>query len=168
MAFLINIKTFWLIGLLIMSTTIHANSKHNYFVMTLSILSYTKWKSNNSSLCVIPTNSHTVQNFQESLKFQNLSLVIKTISEQSLSTTHCDIAYFTQLTPEQEQKLIQQSLNKNILTFSTNNTECEIGSVFCLYTSKTGNTQFRVNLDSLSNSKIHIDPRVLLLAKNSE
>ena len=53
------------------------------------------------------------------------------------------------------------------LTFSSNNTECELGSAFCLYQNKT-RTPFKVNLASLSQSQARVDPRVLLLAKSTE
>ena len=168
MALFINIRTIWLSCLLIFSTTIHANSTHNLYMMTLSILSYTKWKNNTATFCIIPTNPQIMQSFQDNLKTQNMTLSVKTITAQQLSNVYCDIAFFSHTTPEQEQKLIQESLNKNILTFSTDNIDCEIGSVFCLYTSKLGKSQFKLNLDSLSKSKVHVDPRVFLLAKNSE
>ncbi|MFW2735488.1 YfiR family protein, partial [Acinetobacter baumannii] len=48
-----------------------------------------------------------------------------------------------------------------------NNPESEVGSIFCLY-NQNNYTTFKVNLDALSHSKVHIDPRVLLLAKNAE
>ena len=93
---------------------------------------------------------------------------IESINYNEIETNHCDAVLFSQSTPQLEQKLINKSLNQKILSFSRNNTDCEIGSVFCLYSSRNGNTLFKVNLDSLAKSRIHIDPRVLLLAKNSE
>ena len=65
------------------------------------------------------------------------------------------------------KKNIINNLKDAPLSFSSNNEECEIGSAFCLYQRPT-RTSFKVNLTSLSHSKAHVDPRVLLLAKSTE
>ena len=93
---------------------------------------------------------------------------MRSISADELKSTYCDAVFFTQTPANTQQQLLNQSLNPAILSFSTNNSECEIGSSFCLFSAKSGHTLFRVNLDSLARSKIHVDPRVLLLAKNPE
>ncbi|MFX7253454.1 YfiR family protein, partial [Acinetobacter baumannii] len=64
-------------------------------------------------------------------------------------------------------KAIQNYPYRSLLSLSINNPECEVGSIFCLY-NQNNYTTFKVNLDALSHSKVHIDPRVLLLAKNAE
>ncbi|NHB59240.1 YfiR family protein [Acinetobacter shaoyimingii] len=171
MALFINIKRISIgLLLLITSSMCFANSSHNIYMMTLSILSYTKWNVPSPSLCIVGNNNNTqiTNAFLQGVKTQNISLQVKGITEEQLALRSCDAIFFTQSTPESEQKLINQSYNKSILSFSKDNPECEIGSIFCLYTSKKGNTLFKVNLDSLAKSKIHVDPRVLLLAKNSE
>lgn len=167
MALFINIKTICLGLLLFVSSLCYANSSHNIYMMTLSILSYAKWNISNPTLCIIE-NEQAATAFSQAMRSQGLTFQIKTISSDQLSSKPCDAVFFNQSSPESEQRLINQSFNKSILTFSHNNPECEIGSVFCLYTSKNGNTLFKVNLDSLAKSKIHVDPRVLLLAKNTE
>lgn len=167
MALFINIKTLCLGLLLLSSSCCFANSSQNIYMMTLSILSYARWNTPTPTLCVIE-NTQAANAFLQSTKSQNISFDVKNISEDQLANKSCDAVFFHQTTPDNEQKLINRSYNKSILTFSNNNSECEIGSVFCLYTSKSGNTLFKVNLDSLAKSKIHIDPRVLLLARNRE
>lgn len=74
--------------------------------------------------------------------------------------------FFSTYTPREEQNIIN-NLKDAPLTFSSNNTECKLGSAFCLYQNKT-RTSFKVNLASLSQSQARVDPRVLLLAKSTE
>ncbi|WP_353851311.1 YfiR family protein [Acinetobacter sp.] len=167
MALLINRKTFYLGILLFCCNYSWANSSHNIFVMTLSILSYAKWNTPSPELCVADNPNYATQ-FSNYAKSNKSSFNVNAIHATDLKSRHCDAVFFSNITAQAEQTLIDKSLNSTILSFSSNNTDCEIGSVFCLSTNKTGNTIFKVNLDSLARSKIHVDPRVLLLAKNSD
>ncbi len=144
-----------------------ANSTHNFYMMTLSILSYAKWDNQSPTLCVVDNNNAAKQ-FSLSIKAQNSPFSVKSISHDALKNIECDAVFFSNLSASIEQKLINSSLKPNILSFSTSNNDCEIGSSFCLQNTKNGNTIFKVNLDSLARAKVHVDPRVLLLAKNSE
>lgn len=139
----------------------------NMYTTTLSILSYAKWNTAAPKLCIIDATMSTNQ-LTALRKKEKSPYLIETIKKEDLDKKYCDAVFFDKLSATTEQELINASLNKSILSFSSNNSECEIGSVFCLYSNKSGNILFKVNLDSLSRSKIHIDPRVLLLAKNSE
>lgn len=167
MALLINRKSFFIGLLLTFSSFCHANSSHNIYMMTLSILSYVKWTSDSPTLCVVE-NTNTTHLFTQTLNQQKSNFKVIPITANEISTRTCDAVFFSQTTPSFEQKTINNAANRSILSFSNNNAECEIGSVFCLYSSKSGNTRFKVNLDSLAKTKIHIDPRVLLLAQNQE
>jgi len=166
MVYFLNRKTLCLGILLFFSNYTFANSPHNIFVMTLSILSYAKLNSPSPKLCIID-NPHYSDQFINYIKNTNSNLNVSSISSSDLKSRHCEIVFFSNITAQAEQTLINKSLNPTILSFSSSNIECEIGSTFCLGTNKTGSTIFKVNLDSLAQSKIHIDPRVLLLAKTS-
>ena len=166
MAPFINRKAFCLGILLFCCNYSQANSPHNIFVMTLSILSYTNWNKPKPELCIIDNPNYATQ-FANYIKTNRSPLNVNAIHSSDLKTQHCDAAFFSNTTAQAEQSLINNSLNPTILSFSSSNSECEIGSAFCLSTNKTGNTIFKVNLDSLAQSKVHVDPRVLLLAKNS-
>lgn len=167
MALFSNRKSILLAFIIGMSSQTYADSTHNIYMMTLSILSYVKWSSPTPTLCVVD-DANTTQQLNQAMRSQPSPLKLDLINNNELETKHCDAVFFSQSTPLSEQKLINKSKNTAVLSFSRNNSECEIGSVFCLYSAKNGNTLFKVNLDSLAKSKIHVDPRVLLLAKNSE
>ncbi len=166
MVSLINRKAFCLGILLFFCNYSQANSPHNIFIMTLSILSYAKWNTSTPELCVVDNPNYATQ-FSNYTKTNKSIFNVNSIHSSELKNQHCDAIFFSNTTPLNEQTLINKSFNPSVLSFSSSNTECEIGSVFCLSTNKSGNTIFKVNLDSLAQSKIHVDPRVLLLAKNS-
>lgn len=167
MAFFIFKKSICLGVLLSLCSLSHANSTHNIYMMTLSILSYVKWDTPAPKICVAD-NPSASELFNKTFTQQQTRFQVSAIQAQDLSSEKCDAVFFSQTTPLVEQKLIASSINRSILSFSKSNKECDIGSIFCLYSAKSGNTQFKVNLDSLAKAKIHIDPRVLLLAQSSE
>lgn len=156
------------IGMLLFTTCFSTvASAQNISETTLSILSYARWTTDTPTICVIDNNNISKE-FLVSAQRNNYKFQINTISAAQLKLVHCDAVFFSNTTAATEQQLINSAMNKNLLSFSSSNTECEIGSVFCLYTSKEGRTLFKLNLDSLSRSKMHVDPRVLLLARNAE
>ena len=142
-------------------------SAQNISETTLSILSYVRWKTDTPIICIID-NDEINKELTTLAQQNNYKFHINTISSAQLKRVHCDAVFFSNTTAATEQQLINSAINKNLLSFSSSNPECEIGSAFCLYTSKGGRTLFKLNLDSLSRSKIHVDPRVLLLARNAE
>jgi hypothetical protein len=78
-------------------------------------------------------------------------------------SAQCDVIYFGNVSPADQQKVIATRQNRPILTISEDN-DCEIGSSFCLQTTSSPIT-FLVNLDSLTRSGVRVDPNVLLLGK---
>lgn len=163
----INIKLGLVLCLLFNIIPAHAISTHNIFVTTFSILSYAKWSTavQTPSFCVID-NTSLANQFKTVSQQYNQNYQIHSISLNDLSSFSCQVVFFSTLTPQQEQSTLNDQAQP-ILSFSTNNSACEVGSSFCLY-KKNQLTSFKVNLDSLSQSKVRIDPRVLLLAKPAE
>ncbi len=146
----------------------HAISTHNIFVTTFSILSYAKWTALSSTpvLCVID-NAGLADQFKTVAQQSKYNYQVQSITLTNLSKSSCQAVFFSTFTPRQEQNILNTQLNSAALSFSSNNNDCEVGSAFCLYKRKQL-TSFKVNLDSLSQSKVHVDPRVLLLTKSSE
>ncbi|TCM63280.1 uncharacterized protein DUF4154 [Acinetobacter calcoaceticus] len=147
---------------------VFANSTHNIFVTTFSILSYAQWNPATSipTLCVID-NADLAEQFKNVTAQQRYKYQIQSINLNHLVKTSCQAIFFSTFTPQQEQNILNKQLHTPILSFSSNNTECEVGSTFCLYKKKQL-TSFKVNLDSLAQSKVRVDPRVLLLANSTE
>jgi hypothetical protein len=78
----------------------------------------------------------------------------------------CDVIYFGDISPQQQQK-VSGSKDHPVLTISESNPDCELGSMFCLNIDSSPVT-FKVNLDSLSKSGIHVNPNVLLLGRKKK
>ncbi|MBH2031131.1 MAG: YfiR family protein [Moraxellaceae bacterium] len=145
----------------------YAISNHNFYELALTILSYSKWSNTSSPIICVVDNPEAATQFQLSIKQLTYDYQVQSISAKDFTKTDCHVVYFSVSTPQQQQNLIQAYPSRSLLSLSTNNPVCEIGSIFCLYNKKTFST-FKVNLDALSYSKVHIDPRVLILAKNTE
>lgn len=149
---------------LVCSMNLFAYAPQNIYTTTLSILSYVKWNISSPNLCVIdnPTAANQFQQINKQLKYQ---YTISSIKLDSVESSNCNAIFFTH-TPIASQ---QQFLNRySLLSFSTNNKDCELGSAFCLISKVNGETSFKINLDALTRARVHVDPRVLLLAKNVE
>ena len=145
----------------------YAISNHSFYELALTILSYSKWSNTTRpTICVIDNPDAALQ-FQTSIKQLSYDYQVQAVTAKDFTKTECHVAYFSTTIPQQQQSLIQAYPSRSLLSLSTNNPDCEVGSIFCLYHKKTFST-FKVNLDALSYSKVHIDPRVLILAKNAE
>ncbi|WP_423772596.1 YfiR family protein [Acinetobacter gerneri] len=149
---------------LVYSSNLFAYTSHNIYTTTLSILSYVKWNTTTPNLCVVDTAAVANQ-FQQVSKQLKYPYVISSIKLESFTSNNCSAIFFSH-TPIATQ---QQFLNRySILSFSMNNKDCELGSAFCLVSKLNGDTSFKINLDALTRARVHVDPRVLLLAKNVE
>lgn len=150
----------------LMSKPVYAVSTHNMFIITLSILSYAKWNTPTPALCVIDNPNYAAQ-FNQALRLHGYHYKISSIRLSELDKSSCNAIFLSTFSPQEEQKIIHSQRQDPPLSFSSTNQACEIGSAFCLYT-RNNSTSFKVNLDSLSQSKVRVDPRVLLLAKATE
>lgn len=145
-----------------------ANSSYNVYITTLSILSYSQLANNKATTLCVVNNPVATSQLQHYIDELNYHYSVKTLNDNHFVSTQCEAVFFSTTPPLQQQQLLNSTEGQGILSFSTNNPECEIGSTFCLYTTTRGSTSFKVNLDNLSRSKIRVDPRVLLLAKKAE
>ncbi|MBF7682361.1 YfiR family protein [Acinetobacter sp. B5B] len=153
--------------LIILPQLATAGYSHNVYTLTFAILSYTKWNSTVPTICVLE-DAAVFQNFKQQMKYTNYAYNIVLINEGDLKTQHCDAIFLsTNKSITQQNNILRSNFQPFTLSLTNNNTECEGQVIFCLYQRKDFYT-FNVNLDALSHSKLHIDPRVLLLAKNME
>lgn len=143
------------------------SNKQTVYGLSLAILSYSKWDNvQRPILCVIDNSYATTQfrNLNDQLEYD---FRIKAVSASTFLHTDCHAAFFSTTPVYEQQQLISKYHLESLLSISNNNPNCEIGTIFCIYTEKQ-KVSFKVNLDTLGHSKIRIDPRVLLLAKNEE
>ncbi|EMU45193.1 hypothetical protein ABNIH24_19309, partial [Acinetobacter baumannii ABNIH24] len=85
----------------------YANSKHNFYVLTLSILSYSKWENvSTPTLCVID-NASITSTFQSYIQQLSYNYRVQTVNAKDFSKSHCQAVYFSTTPPQQQQNLIQ-------------------------------------------------------------
>ncbi len=162
-----NLKIITLLSFVAMQTPtfLYAAPASNLYSTTFSILSYAKWVHDTPKLCVID-NHAMAQQFKNAMHSHH-NYSIHAISLKNIAQSDCQILIFSTLSAAQEQHTLNTQVQFPALSISLNNLDCETGSAFCIY-KKNQNYAFKVNMESLTQSKVHIDPRVLLFAKTSE
>lgn len=147
--------------------TVYASSSHNYYTLTLSILSYSSWNDTAvPNLCIFDANENTAAIFSKYVRQYNMKYRVFYMTNND--TTKCNILYFSSISSFIQQKNYWTNhLPINTLIFVANDGSCENGSSFCLY-KKNEKVTFNINLDAVGRSHVHVDPRILLLAKISE
>ncbi len=130
------------------------------------IISYTRWPrlSAPPRICIF-RSSRLAQLVNDNITPLSYTAVIVENSEEAL-TSRCDGLYFGKERPEEQAKLIEAYQPRPLLLIAEQNTQCLIGSSFCLNINVTP-VKFAVNLDSLSRSGVRVNPDVLMLARNN-
>lgn len=149
----------------IISPAISATPTSNIYSTSFAILSYAKWQSPVPKICVV-NNANFAQQLKKHIP-PKTTYKISNIQSHEIQSFDCSALFFSNLSDKEEQLLLNTTVTFPALSLSTNNSNCETGSAFCLYKKDT-NYSFKVNMESLTQSQIHIDPRVLLLAKKAE
>jgi hypothetical protein len=80
--------------------------------------------------------------------------------------TLCDGFYFGSESPSQQARFISEYRSRPVLIIAEQNTECAIGSAFCLLINED-KVRFLVNLDVLMRSGVRTNPDVLMLARKN-
>ena len=158
-------KIAWIIGGLIFTSILYASPTSNIFNTTFAILSYAKWETQTPKLCIV-NNQSLLNDFKKSAATHS-NYKISSIQVADIKSSQCQILFFSNLSAQEEQNLLNSHVSFPALSISSNNRACESGSAFCLYR-KNQSYAFKINMQSLTQSQVHIDPRVLLLAKSSE
>ncbi|SVG33189.1 Uncharacterised protein [Shigella sonnei] len=129
------------------------------------IVSYTRWPalSGPPKLCIFSSSRFSTalqENAATSLPY--LPVIIHTQQEAMISG--CNGFYFGNESPTFQMELTEQYPSKALLLIAEQNTECIIGSAFCLII-HNNDVRFAVNLDALSRSGVKVNPDVLMLAR---
>lgn len=132
------------------------------------IVSYTRWPelSGPPRLCIFSSSrfTSTLANGNDvTLPYQ--PIIVRT--EQEALSTRCDGFYFGRESPAFQVALANAHPSKALLLIAEQNTECILGSAFCLIINNS-DVRFSVNLDSLAHSGVKVNPDVLMLARNKK
>lgn len=164
---LILLLTLLLAGLPLYAQGITEEAKSVRSIVS-GIVSYTRWPalSGPPRLCIFASSRFAdVLNDNSARSLPYLPVIIRT--EQEALAARCDGFYFGSESPAYQVELTNKYSSKALLLIAEQNTECIIGSAFCLIINND-EVRFSVNLDSLSRSGVRVNPDVLMLARNQK
>ncbi|SCU73486.1 conserved hypothetical protein [Cupriavidus necator] len=76
----------------------------------------------------------------------------------------CDALYIGAMNEARRKRLSGELTGRPVLVIAEEDFECEVGSMFCLNI-RDQQISFRVNLDTLARSGVHVHPGVLQLGR---
>ena len=151
--------------LIAVSPVFAAGPSEHVRAIVSGIVTYTRWPSLTGApkLCIFASSRFTHSLAHEDPDALPYQPVIVRNSEEALKTT-CDGFYFGSETPTQQSELTRRYGSRPLLLIAEQNTDCSIGSAFCLIINDD-RVRFSVNLDVLTHSGVRVNPDVLMLAR---
>lgn len=151
--------------LIAVSPVFAAGPSEHVRAIVSGIVTYTRWPSLTGApkLCIFASSRFTHSLAHEAPDALPYQPVIVRNSEEALTTT-CDGFYFGSETPTQQSELTRRYGSRPLLLIAEQNTDCSIGSAFCLIINDD-RVRFSVNLDVLTHSGVRVNPDVLMLAR---
>ena len=141
---------FLLIITVFFSTFTLASPPSSVPTIVYAILSYAIWQKANPTICIV-NNQELTNKFNNTPTTSTNNYKIANIATTELRNTACNAIVFSNLSPKEEQYLLNNVINFPALTISTNNFNCEEGSAFCIY-KRNQQLSFKVNLESVHQS----------------
>lgn len=144
-----------------------AGPSANVRAIVSGIVTYTRWPelSAQPRLCIFSTSRYTQSLTQQSPEALPYQPVVVHSTEEALNTV-CDGFYFGSESPSQQSEFTSKYRPGPLLLIAEQNTECAIGSAFCLIINDD-RVKFSVNLDVLTHSGVRVNPDVLMLARKN-
>jgi hypothetical protein len=135
--------------------------------VVFSLLGYARWPSEPDvlRLCVDRSARYATKLSEGAILASGRPVQTRRIALlQAGSTKDCDSVYLGAMTDARHKKVAMELSGRPVLVITEEDFECEVGSMFCLIV-VDGHVAFRVNLDSVARSGIHIHPGVLQLGR---
>lgn len=143
---------------------------HSVATVVIGIISYTRWPTepNPIRLCITANPQYAERLFDPVLLTapRPIKTALMPINSQFLPG-QCDVIYLGNISSSQQQALLHRISGHAILSISENDNECSAGNAFCLQIAGD-HASFKVNLDALARSGVHVHPNVLQLARDPE
>ena len=135
--------------------------------VVMSLLSYARWPNERETvrLCVDNT-ARFASKLMEGGTLSTGRLVEARRADLLTEplVADCDALYLGAMTDARRRKLTTDFVGKPVLVISEEDFECEGGSMFCLII-RENQVSFRINLDAIARSGIHVHPGVLQLGR---
>lgn len=153
-------KSILLSLMLIISISTFAQSSAQYCKTIIHILRYSSLPKQ-STVCVFNDKAVT-DSFNQHFRQLNLGYSAILVNADNFVRSNCQAVYF----PNQSPKVQNDWINRyptSILSISSTNPQCEIGSAVCLSQGQN-KINMAFNMDALSRAKVSINPHVLKMA----
>lgn len=135
--------------------------------VVLSLLSYARWPVERDTvrLCVDTGTRYGGKLMEGGTLSSGRFVETRRVDLMNDAVTPvCDALYLGMVTDARRNKLASDLSGKPVLVIAEEDFECETGSMFCLNI-RDNAVSFRVNLDSIARSGIHVHPGVLQLGR---
>lgn len=128
-----------------------------------SVVQYTRWPGEPYRLraCVVGPADHADYLLAGS-EVRTVGVTASTVSADAVRPANCEIVYVGRLSLEQQRAVTARMRGAAVLTIAENDPACRSRAMFCLLFEAEA-LSFRLNIDSVANSQVRIDPRVLRL-----
>ena len=148
-------------------SAVASEPSENVRTIVSGIVTYTRWPqlSGPPKHCIFSTSRYIHSLAEEAPELLPYKPVIVRNTEEALQTT-CDGFYFGSESPTQQSEFTAKYGNRPLLLIAEQNTDCSIGSAFCLLINNE-RVRFSVNLDVLTHSGVRVNPDVLMLARKT-
>jgi hypothetical protein len=135
--------------------------------VVMSLLSYARWPAERETLRLcVDTGAHYAGKLMEGGTLSSGRLVearpFDALADALMP--ECDALYIGAMTDARRKKLAADLVGKPVLVIAEEDFECEVGSMFCL-NFRENQVFFRINLDAIARSGIHVHPGVLQLGR---
>ncbi|WP_423197661.1 MULTISPECIES: YfiR family protein [unclassified Cupriavidus] len=135
--------------------------------VVLSLLSYARWPVERDTvrLCVDTGTRYGGKLMEGGTLSSGRFVETRRVDLMNDAVTPvCDALYLGMVTDARRNRLASDLSGKPVLVIAEEDFECETGSMFCLNI-RDNAVSFRVNLDSIARSGIHVHPGVLQLGR---
>ena len=135
--------------------------------VVLGILSYARWPIEPAQLrlCIVGPTEYTDDLVKGTTLATGRPVTVQRLLADNPSIAgECDAVYIGKLTQEERGRLFASLTGRPVLSISESDTQCTVGSLFCLRVSDD-QVSFEVNLDSVARSGVRIHPSVLQLSR---
>ncbi len=118
-------------------------------------MTYTRWPSLTGApkLCILPHHASPIAAHEDPDALPYQPVIVRN-REEALKTT-CDGFYFGSESPTEQSELTRRYGPRPLLLIAEQNTDCSIGSAFCLIINDD-RVRFSVNLDVLTHSGVRL------------
>jgi len=135
--------------------------------VVFSLLGYARWLSERDAvrLCVDNTSRYSARLMEGGTLSNGRIVQPREVDVQNEALVPaCDALYLGVMTDARRKRLAPDLTGRPVLVISEEDFECEAGSMFCLNI-RDNQVSFRVNLDSIARSGVHVHPAVLQLGR---